>query len=401
MRQLQPAAGVVLIKARHIQRAVIEQVEIGLAVFRVVRLAGDKFIDVFKALVVAHIHHHAIVRRQHQHGAFVLDAAQRGALDRGGFGVERVDFHHPAKAVRFVRGDLAVKAEVGLRPFVAGVGGLDAVALVVSAQFAVVGEVIAPVFFTGQVGAPRRLAIGAVVQRAQHAHALGVVLGFHQCVALGRAADGARGGGGDATGQRRRAHHAPALAGVFHFNHRHAHGGLRLGGFLVVPVGHAVRVQQAIIGVFVVDGQQAALAVRRAKRQREVGHAVVVHAGLQRLFFGAVAGVLLEGRLLARHADRIAPGVQHLGGIASRHMHHVIRRERQAGKAQAQRRGRGRVGGLRQLADRAASQAQRQRGAQALEQTTTVERGFKNGGKRRVGRGVDDAVVGFDQAAHG
>ena len=124
--------------------------------------------------------------------------------------------------------------------------------------------------------------------------------------------------------------------------------------------------QQAIIRVFVVDGQQGRACCAPAKRQREVGHAVVVHAGLQRLFFGAVAGVLLEGRLLARHADRIAPGVQHLGGIASRHMHHVIRRERQAGKAQAQRRGRGHVGGLRQLADRAASQAQRQRGAQAL-----------------------------------
>ena len=185
-------------------------------------------------------------------------------------------------------------------------------------------------------------------------------------MALGRAADGARVVAvmrrASADGRTTR----QPFAGVFHFNHRHAHGGLRLGGFLVVPVGHAVRVQQAIIGVFVVDGQQAALAVRRAKRQREVGHAVVVHAGfaapvLRRCCWRpALKAGCLPGTPIG------SPQAYSTWGIASRHMHHVIRRERQAGKAQAQRRGRGRVGGLRQLADRAASQAQRQRGAQAL-----------------------------------
>jgi hypothetical protein len=85
--------------------------------------------------------------------------------------------------------------------------------------------------------------------------------------------------------------------------------------FLGVPGLLAVRVQQAVVGVLVVDGQQAAArAVERVELQP-----VVVHAHLHGLLGGAVAGVGLKAGMAPGDAHRLAPGRQRRGDIALGH----------------------------------------------------------------------------------
>jgi hypothetical protein len=88
--------------------------------------------------------------------------------------------------------------------------------------------------------------------------------------------------------------------------------------------------QQAVIGVFMVHHQQPA--VRTVLR--EVMNAVVVHAKLRFLLGGAVAGVDLECRVVARQAHRVAPRRDHLHRIALRHHHLVGARHRHALEAE-------------------------------------------------------------------
>ena len=56
--------------------------------------------------------------------ALVLDAAERGALDRRRLGIERVDLDDPAEAVRLVGLDVDVEPRVGRVPEVAGAAAL-------------------------------------------------------------------------------------------------------------------------------------------------------------------------------------------------------------------------------------------------------------------------------------
>ncbi|MNR14436.1 hypothetical protein D3C85_1309110 [compost metagenome] len=141
----------------------------------------------------------------------------------------------------------------------------------------------------------------------------------------------------DAARVLRRPYHAPALAGVFHLDHRHAVRVLRFQHLVGIPFLHAVDVQQAVVGVFVVHRQQAVLGAGGGQRQREVAHAVMVHAGLDFLLGGRVGRVLLERRQIALDADRVAPGVQHVGAVAFRHHHAVVAGERDGLEAQQRR----------------------------------------------------------------
>ena len=135
-------------------------------------------------------------------------------------------------------------------------------------------------------------------------------------MAGGRALHRKRRIGGEAAGVGAGPHHLPAARGIpLGFDHRHAVRGLRLLHLLGAPGLHAVGVQQAVVGVFVVHHQQAAPA---AVERVEVD-AVMVHAHLQRLVGGAVGGVGPPGRHLAGHAHRLAPGREGLGHIAFRH----------------------------------------------------------------------------------
>ena len=73
---------VAIVKARHIKRAVVEQVAIGLGVLVVDLVAADKFVDELAAFIVAHIDHGTTVAGFGQGGVFVFETAQGGAFDR-------------------------------------------------------------------------------------------------------------------------------------------------------------------------------------------------------------------------------------------------------------------------------------------------------------------------------
>ena len=169
VHQREPVAAAVFIEAGNIERALFQQAHIGGAVARLIAVFRHEFINVFKALVIAHIHSQAAVGGNGHFGAFVFEAPQRGVFARCGFGVERVDFHHPAEAVGLVGVFLAVETLVHFAPAVAVFRFADAVAFFQGADVAAgIGENIAPVFFAGEVSAPRCVAVGAVLHGAQH-----------------------------------------------------------------------------------------------------------------------------------------------------------------------------------------------------------------------------------------
>src|SRR5690242_12711384 len=61
-----------------------------------------------------------------------------------------------------------------------------------------------------------------------------------------------------------------------------------------------------------------------AVRQRKKMNAVVMHAGLQRLFVCAVTGVGFERGRAGNMTDGIAPSIKRHGGVALRNAHTVI-----------------------------------------------------------------------------
>ena len=65
---------------------------------------GHKAIHEFAALVVTHIDNDMAVLVDHTFGIFVLEAAQSGALLRGGVRITRIDLDHITGAVRLLRG---------------------------------------------------------------------------------------------------------------------------------------------------------------------------------------------------------------------------------------------------------------------------------------------------------
>jgi len=82
------------------------------------------------------------------------------------------------------------------------------------------------------------------------------------------------------------------------------------------PARHAAHMQQAVVGVLVVHGKQATAS---AITEREKNQAIMVHSHLDGLLLRRVGGVHPEGRHLACNADRLAPGSNHLGGVALGH----------------------------------------------------------------------------------
>ena len=345
--ECQPLPAAVGIEARHVERAVVEQLAVGRKAAGAHRVARDKFVDVLKARVLAHVDHGAAIDGLHHERTFVRGAAERGALDGRAGRVEGVDLHHPAVAVELIGVARGVEALVVLVPAVAVALRPQAPAPRMRVGLGRAVEVADEVFFAGEVGAPGRYAVGAVVEGAAYLRAAGVERGAHERVAGGRALQAHRRGGGDAARVAARAQHRPAALGVaLHFDDRHAVRGLRLGHLFGAPRRRAVGVQQALIGVLVVDHQQAALALRRAFERKEM-HAVVVHAGLQRLLGGAVAAVGAKCRQPGRQprrTDGVAPGVDGLGHVTGRHQYGVGARHRHAGEAEQPRRRRAHAG---------------------------------------------------------
>ena len=281
-------------------------------------------------------------------------AAERGAFHRRAGRVQRIELDDPAEAVRLVRVLHRVEAIVVLMPAVTPAALPQAPALFVCRQVVAAGEIADEVFFARQVGAPRRLAAGAVVQRAEHGAAFGVGRGFHHRVAGARPADGKRRIAGAAARVARRPHHLPGAALHLDLEHREAVRGLRFLHLLSRPRHEPAFVQQAVVGVLVVHRQQAAR-IAIAIERIEVD-AVVVHAHLRRLLGARMRCIAAPGRHVAGNAYRLAPGGegrrditlghhQRVGGhgrhgLEADHRHHRLGRfaRRRGGAARHQRR---------------------------------------------------------------
>jgi hypothetical protein len=102
------------------QGAFVQDVAVGSPVRRIDASLGDEAIHIFETFVVARIDYIAAILVDDARGAFVLVAAERGALLRHRGGSKRVDLDDPPEAIGFVRllGD--VETLVELAPGVIG-----------------------------------------------------------------------------------------------------------------------------------------------------------------------------------------------------------------------------------------------------------------------------------------
>jgi hypothetical protein len=145
-----------------VERAVIEQVGVGLGAAGPDRFAADELVDVLEARVLAGIDDGPAVARHRDPGALVRRAAEGGALDRAALRIERIDLDDPAEAVRLVRMTGGVEARVVLVPAVAVAALAQAPAPLVRARLLAGIEVEGEVLLAREVSAPRRHAAGAV-----------------------------------------------------------------------------------------------------------------------------------------------------------------------------------------------------------------------------------------------
>ena len=317
--QRQPFAGAAGVETGGIERALVEQ--------RAVAAAGrihavrDIAVEIFAALVIAHVDDNPAVGSDRNFGILVLEAAESRTLLRRRPGIERIDFDNIAGPVRFVGMPGDIEAFVGCRPGVAPVLVPDAVALECGrkGQRLIAGrEVAVEVLLAGQIGAPRRAAVAAVVPGAKRADAHRIGLGLEQVVAGGRSGDLHRRVGRDAAVERRILHDLPFAVRLRDFHDGDAVGRLALAH--VVRVLRLHRIAHAIgdrsVGIFVVDRQDAAPA------GREQGHAVGIVAERQFLGGAGAAGRRIEGFALA--PQRIAPAHDDVPAVSLRHAHRVL-----------------------------------------------------------------------------
>ena len=152
---------------------------------------------------------------------------------------------------------------------------------------------------------------------------------LHQRVAGGRAGDAHGRVGGQAAAVGGAGDHGPFAGDAANLGNGNAVGGLRLAALLDgvagtqrVGTGLAGREQDRLMGIFVVGAQDAPVVGDLAATGKgEEMHAVGVHAVLLGLLGGGIAGV--GGESDAAGHDRVAPGHQHLGGVAGGHGDHV------------------------------------------------------------------------------
>ena len=328
----------------------------------------------------------------------MLEAAERGALDRRRARIVGIDLDHPAEAVGLVRLLLDVEAVDVLGPGIPG-GLRHAVALVglgIGHLLGIAAEVAVEVLLGRQPGAPRRRAAGAVVQHAENLAAGRIGRGLELVVAGGGAGHLERRVGRDAPGVLA-VDHLPGAAVAGDLDDRPAVRGqldldLRLGGLEVDVTARAqAREHQAGIGVLVVDDHEEAIARRAAGGQRMQADEVAVVAEL--LFLrGGRQVVGIEGRRAGD--DGIAPADQHLRLVALGHVLGLVQAVRHL--LEGERRGTGRLG------ERAAAQELvRERGGgagphQAAQGRPAAQAPLDQLAHRRLGAGVRARIFGVD-----
>ncbi len=305
----------------------IEQVAVLRAIGQVHAVAADELVDVLEGLVVAAVDREPPVRRQRGRRAFVAAAAERRALDRRRRGIEGVDLDNPAETVGFVGVPGGVEALLGDLPVGARLRR-DPIAHLQRVLRAGVDEAVLEILLAGQIGAPGCPAVGAAGEGAQRLAAGGVSRGAHEVGTGGGAVDGAGCGCRDASRVARRAHHLPAGVVQLDLDDRDPGGGHGLGDLFGGPSRGAVRKQQPVAVVLVIDREQPPRRTAGTIGQWIELHAVVMHSCLQRLLGGGIPGIEAERRIARRAAHRIAPGEKRLGTVAVRHHQRVVRRDR-------------------------------------------------------------------------
>jgi hypothetical protein len=281
----------------------------------------------------------------------VREAAECGALHRRAGRIVRVDLDDPAEAKRLGRRLRQVEARIDDFPAVQRMHAPHAEAAVrvdderidVRARLQVdeITEIILDVLFGREVRAPRRLARGAVRQRAERAHAVRIVLRAQERRAARGAAEVDRRLRRDAAVVARVLEHPPAAALAHDLDHRDALRRLRDVHDLRVPAhelapGSARRAGEAgmtgehqrVVGVLVVDAQNAAIATR-AQREEVDRIAVLAEATLLELR-GARLEQAPRRQLRSIEVRRVgpqarAPAHDHVVRIARR-QHHLVGR---------------------------------------------------------------------------
>ena len=315
------AGGGVALEACDVERALAEQLHVVRLVALAVHATGDELVDVVVRLVVAGVDD-GVAGAGDVHGAgLVLEAAQRRVLDRGRGRVVGVDLDDPAEAVGLVLVALVVEVEAGVDevPAARGGAGGDAHALLLlDARGA--HEVLVEVLLAREDGAPRGGAAGAVVQGAEHGHALGVLDGLQQVRARGGAVHGEGGEAGDAPVAAAADDVGPGLAraAALEVDDRQAVGG-DCGAHDVLGVrGDVLRGEHdVLVGVLVVVHEIAGGALLVVDDDVEVV-GVVAELLLLRL-----AGLVLEVELGGVLEQRVAPADDRGPVVAAGHRHVV------------------------------------------------------------------------------
>src|SRR6185436_4069919 len=103
MDKRKPSSNAFRIELGNVQRAMIQQISIALHSLGIKWITRYKFVDMFKALIVAHVDNNAIIFRKRYCRAFVLDTAERCPFYRHRLWIQRINLDHPAKAIWLVR----------------------------------------------------------------------------------------------------------------------------------------------------------------------------------------------------------------------------------------------------------------------------------------------------------
>jgi len=201
------------------------------------RRIADELVKVIAVLVVAAVDDDAALALG-AGGALVLDPTERAALDRLRRRVERIEFDHPAEVVEFIAIEGYVEARLGPVPVVSEPNIAHAVARFQRRRLPVRivrAEVAVPVLLARQVGAPRRDAHRAVVQRAERRR--GDARLQHRVIGPNRPGEPHRRRAGDATVARLAGYDIPlAVGSLLDRDHADAVPGERLGDFLAPGV---------------------------------------------------------------------------------------------------------------------------------------------------------------------